>query len=64
MRALTPGRLRVMLGTSKERQETRPPTDAADLADVTLRDREGHEVRLGDYWRDRPAVLVWLRHYG
>jgi hypothetical protein len=53
-----------MLGTSKERQETHPPADAAGLAEVTLRDAEGDEVRLGDYWRDRPAVLVWLRHYG
>jgi hypothetical protein len=53
-----------VLGTSKERQETHPPDDADDLADIKLRDQEGGEVRLGDSWRDRPAVLVWLRHYG
>ena len=23
-----------------------------------------HDVRLGDLWSDRPAALVWLRHYG
>ena len=53
-----------MLGTSKERQEARPPADASDLAELRLRDRDGNEVRLGDFWRDGPAVLVWLRHYG
>jgi hypothetical protein len=53
-----------VLGTSKERQETNAPTDASDLADITVRDKDGAEVRLGDLWRDRPAVLVWLRHYG
>jgi hypothetical protein len=29
-----------------------------------LRDQDSHEVRLGDLWSDRPAALVWLRHYG
>jgi hypothetical protein len=24
----------------------------------------GEAVRLGDEWRDRPAVVVWLRHFG
>jgi hypothetical protein len=34
------------------------------LADIVLPDHEGHDVRLGDLWQDRPAALVWLRHYG
>ncbi len=37
---------------------------AAGLEDIVLVDSEEHEVRLGDLWRDRPVVLVWLRHYG
>jgi hypothetical protein len=41
-----------------------PPQDADELADIVLPDHEGHEVRLGDLWADRPAALVWLRHYG
>jgi hypothetical protein len=53
-----------VLGTSKKRQETHAPDEAGELADVTLRDQDGEEARLGDLWRDRPAVLVWLRHYG
>jgi hypothetical protein len=54
----------LVLGTAKQRQQTRPPADAANLADVVLQDADGHDVRLGDFWRERPAVLVFLRHYG
>ncbi len=39
-----------------------PTADA--LADTRLPDQDGNVVRLGDLWRDRPAALVWLRHYG
>ena len=49
---------------SKERQRTSPPERADDLADITLLDQDGNEVRLGDLWSDRPGALVWLRHYG
>jgi hypothetical protein len=34
------------------------------LSDVTVLDVEGRPLRLGDVWRDRAAVAVWLRHYG
>jgi hypothetical protein len=37
---------------------------AEALAEIVLPDHEQHDVRLGDLWRSRPAVLVWLRHYG
>jgi hypothetical protein len=37
---------------------------ADTLADTVLPDQDGNQVRLGDLWRDRPAALVWLRHYG
>jgi len=53
-----------MLGASGKRQRTAPPDRADDLADITLEDYEGSAVRLGDLWSDRPAVLVFLRHYG
>jgi hypothetical protein len=53
-----------MLGISKTKQRTNPPDRADALADIVLPDYEGNEVRLGDLWQDRPAVLVWLRHYG
>jgi hypothetical protein len=53
-----------MFGTAKERQQTRPPKRADELADLVLQDWEGNDRRLGDLWRDGPAVLVFLRHYG
>jgi hypothetical protein len=46
-------------------------TDALDdlnlvhtLAPVRAFDLEGEPVRLGTLWEDRPAVLVFLRHFG
>ena len=53
-----------MLGISRTKQRTNPPDRADALADIVLPDHEGNDVRLGDLWQDRPAVLVWLRHYG
>jgi peroxiredoxin len=49
---------------SKERQLTSPPQRADDLADITLPDHDGNEVRLGDLWSEEPVALVWVRHYG
>ena len=34
------------------------------LADVVVQDIEGNDVRLFKLWSDRPAVLVFVRHYG
>lgn len=34
------------------------------LAPIVLPDTEGAQVRLGDLWAERPAVIVFLRHYG
>ena len=53
-----------MLGAAKERQRTNPPERADELARIVLLDHEGNEVELADLWRERPAALVWLRHYG
>jgi hypothetical protein len=39
-------------------------TMAATLAPITLPDADGADVRLGSLWASRPAVLVFLRHYG
>jgi peroxiredoxin len=38
--------------------------DARALADSKVLDPNGANVRLGDLWKDRPAVVVWLRHFG
>jgi prostamide/prostaglandin F2alpha synthase len=53
-----------MLGAASTRQATHPPSSAGELAGIALPDQDGREVRLGDLWRDGPAALVWLRHYG
>ena len=39
-------------------------TLSATLAPIALPDPDGQEVRLGTLWEERPAVLVFLRHYG
>jgi hypothetical protein len=53
-----------VLGSSRNRGRTDPPDRAEALAGITLPDHEDRPVRLGDLWADRPAALVWLRHYG
>ena len=37
---------------------------ADDLAKLTVLDTEGKPVELGTLWRDKPAVLVFVRHFG
>lgn len=37
---------------------------SAALAPIVLPDPDGAEVRLGSLWEERPAVVVFLRHYG
>jgi hypothetical protein len=53
-----------LFGAASPRQETSAPERADDLADIVLEDADGGEVRLGELWAERPAVLVFLRHYG
>jgi hypothetical protein len=38
--------------------------DAHALAEVELEDSTGAHRRLGDFWAERPVVLVFLRHFG
>jgi hypothetical protein len=38
--------------------------DIRALADATILDTDGEPVRLAAAWRDHPAVIVWLRHFG
>jgi peroxiredoxin len=39
-------------------------TRADDLAAMTVLDAAGKPVEVGSLWRDRTAVLVFLRHFG
>jgi len=38
--------------------------DLTALSDVTLPAADGAEHRLGDYWADAPAIVIFLRHFG
>jgi len=37
---------------------------SSKLAEISLPDVDGNQVRLGTLWADAPAVVVFLRHYG
>jgi hypothetical protein len=37
---------------------------ATKLAGIELESWDGTPVLLGDTWRERPVVLVFLRHFG
>jgi len=38
---------------------------ATRLAPIELQESgSGRRIRLAEFWRDRPAVLVFLRHFG
>ena len=34
------------------------------IEDIVLRDTDDNEIRIGDLWRDKTVIIVWLRHYG
>jgi len=53
-----------IIGAASERQHVHPPARADQLCGIELPDQDGARHRLADYWRNAPAVLVWLRHYG
>ncbi len=38
--------------------------DSAALGSLEVTDTEGAARRLGEFWQEAPALLVFLRHYG
>jgi hypothetical protein len=38
--------------------------DLPELAAITLPGADGSDHRLGDHWAERPAILIFLRHFG
>jgi hypothetical protein len=38
--------------------------DTSGLGRIELKDWEGKPVSVASAWAERPAVLVWLRHFG
>ena len=43
---------------------TMPTSFSSRLAEISLPDSEGKQLRLGTLWANQPAVIVFLRHYG
>jgi hypothetical protein len=41
-----------------------PFMDLLALGSISLAGADGAEHRLGDLWRERSVVLVFLRHFG
>ena len=39
-------------------------TRADDLATMTVLDAQQQPITLGTLWKDKPAVLVFVRHFG
>jgi hypothetical protein len=44
--------------------ESETVANLRSIEGLGLPDSFGDEVRLGDLWAERPAIVVWLRHYG
>ena len=44
--------------------ELPPATAIKKLGQVELEELDGGKTRLGELWKDRPAAMVFLRHYG
>ncbi len=41
-----------------------PPQVGDQAPDLKLEDSSGHEVSLSDLWAERPALILFWRHYG
>lgn len=35
-----------------------------EIERIEVTDERGEKVRIGDLWREAPAVLVFVRHFG
>ena len=54
----------IRIETCNLKPETAAMSLAASLAPITLPDVDGKPVQLGSLWADKPAVVVFLRHWG
>jgi len=43
---------------------SKPLIDATQLGAISLNDPSGNPHRLGDYWSEKPVIVVFLRHFG
>jgi hypothetical protein len=45
-------------------REDRKVSIASRLSPIEVLDLEGRSVALGSYWKEKPVVLVFIRHFG
>lgn len=45
-------------------QESTSSGVARRLSQIELDDWQGGPKRLGEFWKERPIVLVFIRHFG
>lgn len=51
-------------GPTRTRFEALPPQAGDAAPDLTLPDTSGEPRRLSDYWAHRPALVIFMRHFG
>ena len=51
-------------GPQRLRWTELPPQVGDQAKDFTLLDSSGESVKLSAYWRDKPALIIFWRHYG
>jgi len=45
-------------------KEDRKVSIASRLSPIKVLDPEGRSIELGSYWKEKPVVLVFIRHFG
>ena len=45
-------------------EEVPPDSAIKKLGAIEVHELDGSTTRLGELWKDRPAAMVFLRHYG
>lgn len=53
-----------LAGPTRTRLTALPPQIGDPAPDIELSDTSGRSRRLGDFWRERPALILFLRHFG
>lgn len=53
-----------LAGPSRTRYATLPPQIGDAAPDISLRETSGTSRRLSEFWKVRPAIILFMRHFG
>ncbi|OLC31559.1 MAG: hypothetical protein AUH31_02420 [Armatimonadetes bacterium 13_1_40CM_64_14] len=53
-----------LTGPSRTRYTTLPPQTGDAAPDISLRDTSGTNRHLREFWKTRPAIILFMRHFG